>query len=239
MCRYLHAVNTLHPFLPLWHNVTRDPKSFCFAYLIVVCLFVYNARNICALSPLHTPQLFHIGTPNFWPHKVWNIHAFWHLQTYKCLLMPKQKSYYGSWSHNTNKKSWLLCAKWPQSWPADYLRMICPLWLPDCFSGYSASQLWLAVMNWAKWLNFLVSLIKMLCFQNQLNSFHLILKWSFVSDGTKDLLYLGFSFLMFLSLSVVLGVDFYALHSLEKSSEIFLNDWETYFSTFESLETLC
>lgn len=44
---------------------------------------------------------------------------------------------------------------------------------------------------------------------------------------------------MFLSLSVVLGVDFYALHSLEKSSEIFLNDWETYFSTFESLETLC
>lgn len=75
--------------------------------------------------------------------------------------------------------------------------MISPLWLPDCFSGYSASQLWLAVMNWAKWLNFLGYLIKIWCFQNQLDSFHLILEWSFVSDGKKYLFYLGFSFQCF------------------------------------------
>lgn len=67
--------------------------------------------------------------------------------------------------------------------------MICPLWLPESFSGSSASQLWLAVMNWAKWLNFLASLIKMLCFQNQLNSFHLILKLGFVSDGKKRFIF--------------------------------------------------
>lgn len=77
----------------------------------------------------------------------------------------------------------------------------------------------------------------MLYFQNQLNSFHLILKWSCISDGKKDLLYLGFSFLMLLSLPVILGVDFYALRSLEKSAAIFLNDWKIYFSTFESFDT--
>lgn len=50
----------------------------------------------------------------------------------------------------------------------------------------------------------------MLCFQNQLNSFPLILKLGFVSDGKKDLflLYLEFSGLMFLSLPVILGVGF-------------------------------
>lgn len=53
----------LYPFLPLRHNITHDPKAICFAYLIVVCSFVYNAWKICVLSPLHTPQLFHTGTP--------------------------------------------------------------------------------------------------------------------------------------------------------------------------------
>lgn len=43
---------------------------------------------------------------------------------------------------------------------------------------------------------------------------------------------------MFLSLAVILGVDFYALRSLEKSSAIFMNDWKIYFSTFESFDTL-
>lgn len=57
-----------------------------------------------------------------------------------------------------------------------------------------------------------------------------------VSDGKKELLllYLEFSILMFLSLPVILGMGFYALLSLEKSSEIFFNGWKTYFSIFES-----
>lgn len=63
-----------------------------------------------------------------------------------------------------------------------------------------------------------ISLIKMLCFQNQLNSFHLILKLRFVSDGKKDLflLYLEFSILMFWALPLILGVGFCAFISLEK-----------------------
>lgn len=82
-----------------------------------------------------------------------------------------------------------------------------------------------------------ISLIKMLCFRNQLNSFHLILKLRFVSDRKKDLflLYLEFSILMFWFLPLILGVGFCAFISLEKIiGDFFYNGWKTCFSNFGS-----
>lgn len=151
--------------------------------------------------------------------------------------MPKYKSYYGSWSHNTNKKSWLFSAKWPQSWPADYLRMICPLWLPD-FLRLFRFTVTTGCDELSQMTQFLRISDSNVMLSKPVKQFSFNSKMKFCFWWEKRFALFRIFLLMFLFLPVVLGVDFYALRSLEKSSAIFLNGWKIYFSTFEFFDTL-